>query len=234
MNPDLYTRLHLWLVAHRRLALGATLLIAAVALVISSRVDLEEDILATLPQRDQIVDEYRYTIRKFRQIDRVYIDVGIKSGNTDQLAAAADKVYANLATNQATARITYRFDMGGQQKIVNFLTGALPDLFTEADANSLAKKLQPDDIRKYLTVMRRKLSGPEGMVLKDVIAADPVGMTSLMVVKVLPLQTGFGDGQIVDGRITSSDGRHVLLMLEPKFTSSDSRNSVALVAESHR
>jgi 1-acyl-sn-glycerol-3-phosphate acyltransferase len=231
MKPDLYTRLHLWLVAHRRLALGATLLIAVAAIVISSRVDLEEDILATLPQRDKIVDEYRYTIRKFRQIDRVYIDVGVKSGNPDQLAAAADEVYTELVTNLATARITYRFDMGGQQKIIGFLTGALPDLFTEGDAKALAEKLDPDAVRKYLTVMRRKLSGPEGMVLKGVAAADPVGMTGLMVAKVLPLQTGFGDGQIVDGRITSGDGRHVLLLLEPKFSSADSRDSVALVAD---
>ena len=192
---------------------------------------MDEDNLATLPQHDKLVDEYRYTIRKFRQVDRVYIDVGVSSGNPDSLAAAADEVYANLSTNLATARIMYRFDMGGQQKIISFLTGALPDLFTEADSKILAKKLQPDAIRNYLTVMRRKLSGPEGMVLKDVVAADPVGMTSLMVAKVLPLQTGFGDGQIVDGRITSGDDRHVLLMLEPKFTSADSRNSVALVAE---
>ncbi|HEY2330177.1 MAG TPA: 1-acyl-sn-glycerol-3-phosphate acyltransferase [Verrucomicrobiae bacterium] len=231
MKPDFYTRLHLWLVAHRRLALGITLLIAVAAVMISSRVDLEEDILATLPQHDRLVDEYRYTIRKFRQIDRVYIDVGVNAGNPDQLAAAADEVYANLATNAATARIMYRFDMGGQQKVISFLTGALPDLFTAGDVKLLAAKLDPDAVRQYLTVMRRKLSGPEGMVLKDVVAADPVGMTGLMVAKVLPLQTGFGDGQIVDGRITSGNGRHVLLMLEPKFTSADSRDSVALVAE---
>jgi len=231
MKPDLYTRLHLWLVAHRRLALGAALLVAVAAIFVSSRVDLEEDILATLPQRDKIVDEYRYTIRKFRQIDRVYIDVGVQSGSPDSLPAAADEVYAELATNLATARITYRFDMGGQQKVIGFLTGALPNLFTEADAKTLAAKLDPDSVRKYLTVMRRKLSGPEGMVLKDVVAADPVGMSALMVAKVLPLQTGFGDGQIVDGRITSGDGRHVLLMLEPKFFSADSRNSVVLVAD---
>ncbi|HEY5345338.1 MAG TPA: hypothetical protein VIK62_03230, partial [Verrucomicrobiae bacterium] len=230
MKPDLYTRLHLWLVAHRPLALGATLLIGVAAIFISSRVDLEEDILATLPQRDKIVDEYRYTIHKFRQIDRVYIDVGVSSGNPGSLPAAADEVYANLATNLATARITYRFDMGGQQKIINFLTGALPDLFTESDAKILAEKIQPAAIRNYLTVMRRKLSGPEGMVLKDVVAADPIGMSALMVAKVLPLQTGFGDGQIVDGRITSGDGCHVLLMLEPKFSSADSRNSAVLVA----
>ena len=79
--------------------------------------------------------------------------------------------------------------------------------------------------------MRQKLGGMEGLVLKDVVAADPIGMSALVVKKVLPLQTGFGDGQIVDGRITSGDGKHILLMAEPKFSSSDSRNSVALVAD---
>ena len=50
--------------------------------------------------------------------------------------------------------------------------------------------------------MRRKLAGPEGMVLKDIVAADPIWMTELVANKVLPLQTGFGNAQIVDGRIT--------------------------------
>ena len=55
MKPNLYTRLYLWLVAHRRLVLGVTVLIAAViAIVISLRIDLEEDILDMLPQHDQL------------------------------------------------------------------------------------------------------------------------------------------------------------------------------------
>ena len=61
MKSDLYTRLYFWLVAHRRVVLFATLLIAAAAIVISTRVNLEEDILATLPQHDKNrQDEYRY------------------------------------------------------------------------------------------------------------------------------------------------------------------------------
>jgi 1-acyl-sn-glycerol-3-phosphate acyltransferase len=231
MKPDLYTRLHLWLWSHRRIVLGITLLIAAVAIVISSRIDLEEDILATLPQHDKIVDEYRYTIRKFRQIDRVYIDVGINQNDPDKLAAAADEVFAQLLANTNYVRILYRVEFGGQQKIVDFLTGALPNLFTADDAKKLETKIQPGEVRDYLTVMRRKLAGPEGMVLKDVVAADPVGMSSLVAAKALPLQTGFTDAQITDGRITSGDGKHILLLAEPKFPSSNSGESYALVAE---
>jgi 1-acyl-sn-glycerol-3-phosphate acyltransferase len=231
MKPDLYTRLHLWLWSHRRTVLGITLLVAAVAVVISSRIDLEEDILATLPQHDKIVDEYRYTIRKFRQIDRVYIDVGVNQNNPEKLAAAAEEVFAQLSANTNYARILYHVEFGGQQKIVDFLTGSLPNLFTEDDAKQLETKIQPGEVRDYLTVMRRKLGGPEGMVLKDVVAADPIGMSALVANKALPLQTGFADAQITDGRITSGDGKHVLLLAEPKFPSSDSGESYALVAD---
>ena len=229
MKRELYTRLYLWLASHRRPVLAATLLVTVLSLVISCRMDLDEDVLAILPQHDQIVDDYRYTIRKFRQVDRAYFDVGIDRANGDELEKAADELYAGLATNPAYARITYRIELHGQDKVVNFLTGALPNLFTEADAKALASKLKPSAVRDYLTVMRRKLAGMEGMVFKDVVAADPIGMSGLVVAKVLPLQTGFGAAQIVDGRITSGDGRHVLLMAEPKLPSSNSGASVALV-----
>jgi len=231
MNDDLYTRLYLWLVAHRRAVLLAAAAIALACIAISSRISLEEDILATLPQRDQIVDEYKYTIRKFHQIDRVFIDVGIDHDDAETLGRAADEFYSCLATNSAFGRITYRIELGSQRTVVNFLTGALPNLFTDEDAKLLAPKLETNFVRAFLTERRRKLAGPEGMVLKDVVAADPVGMSALVIQKVVPLQTGFGDAHVEDGRLTSSDGRHVLLMAEPKFASSDSIQSAALVKE---
>jgi len=147
----------------------------------------------------------------------------------EKLNQASDELYARLATNQAYVRITYRIEMQDQDKVVRFLTGALPNLFTEADAKALAPKLEAAAAHEYLTVMRRKLAGMEGMVLKNVVAADPIGTGSLVVAKVLPLQTGFNDTQLVEGRITSSDGRHVLLMAEPKSPSSNSEASAALV-----
>jgi 1-acyl-sn-glycerol-3-phosphate acyltransferase len=231
MKPDWYTRMHLWLVARRPWVIAFTVLFTVAGVAISSRIDLEEDILGLLPEGDAMADEYRYAVRKFGQIDRVYIDVGAPTADVDTLAQAADEVYARLTNNPAYSRIMYRLELSGQQKLIDFFTGALPNLFSEADEKALAPKLEPNAIREYLTAMRQKLAGPEGMVLKDVVAADPVGMTELVADKVLPLQTGFGDAKIEDGRITSSDGRHVLLLAEPKFSSSNSGQSTALVED---
>ena len=234
MKDNLYTRMYLWLVAHRRGVLVTTLLVMVAAGWFSSRIDLQEDILDMLPRNDRQVDDYRYALKKFRQIDRVYLDIGINADDPDALGRAADEVFAQFSTNQNFGRITYHIEVGGQGKVIEFLTGALPNLFTEADARALEVKLAPGEVREYLTTMRRKLAGPEGMVLKDVVAADPMGLSALVVAKALPLQTGFGDAQIVDGRITSGDGRHVLMMAEPTFASSDSRASAALVREMER
>ncbi len=231
MKPDLYTRLYLWLVARRWQVLLVMLGVAVVGVGVSLRIDLDEDILSALPEHDQLVDEYKYALRKFRQIDRVYLDVGATNGNAERLGEAADAVFATLNADPAYQRVMYRLEGGGQQQVIDFLTGALPNLFTEADAQALAKKLEPGEVREYLTVIRRKLAGPEGMVLKNIVAADPVGMSALVVAKVLPLQTGFGDSQIVDGRITSGDGHHILLMAEPKLPSSNSQASEALVKD---
>ena len=229
MKPDLYTRFHLWAASHRLLVLGVTLLVTIFSLVVSSRIRLEEDVLGILPQHDKIVDDYQYAIRKFRQIDRVYFDVGIDHADSDKLGQAADELYDGLATNSAYASILYRIEMQGPDKVVSLQTGALPNILTDADAKARETKLETAHVREYLTVMRQKLAGMEGMVLKDVVAADPVGMSSITVAKVLPLQTGFGDAQLVDGRITSGDGCHVLMMAEPKLPSSNSGASEVLV-----
>lgn len=231
MIDGLYAKLFLWLSVRRRAVLIVTAVFAVVCLAVSSRIRLEEDILSTLPENDPLVDEYKYAVRKFRQIDRVFIDVGTAADVPEVLFRAADELAAALESNAAFARVNYRHEMSGQRRAVELLTGSLPNLFTEADAAVLDEKLKKDSVREYLTVMRRKLAGPEGMVLKDVVAADPLGMSSLVLAKALPLQTGFSEARIEEGRLVSADGKHILILAEPVLPSSRSADSEALVKD---
>ena len=67
MKSELYPKIYLWLVAHRRLVFFLSILLAAGCLGISSRFTMEEDVLGILPQGDRIVDEYKYSLKKFRE-----------------------------------------------------------------------------------------------------------------------------------------------------------------------
>src|SRR5205807_9599503 len=107
--------------------------------------------MGMLPQHDQLVDDYRYALRKCRQIDRVFIDVGTTNDNPEVLGQAADAFYDRLSTNPVYGRITYRVEMEGMRKTLDLLTGSLPDLFTEEDAKALEAKLDAASIREYLS-----------------------------------------------------------------------------------
>ena len=231
MKSDLYLQLYLWLVARRRAVLLTSFLIAVACVGVSSRFEMEEDILGILPQGDRIVDEYKYTLKKFHQIDRTYMDVGMTNADAETLAHAADEFYERLATNTGLAHITYHIELGNQRQVIGLLTGSLPNLFTAEDEKQLAEKIQTNSVREFLTVMRRKLAGPEGMILKDVVAADPIGMSALVLPKVLPLQTGLGGAHVEDGRLMSSNGCHILVVAEPKFPSSDAPKSAVVIGD---
>src|SRR2546423_13585004 len=128
MKQDPYTRFYLWLSTHRPLVFGLTGFVVLICLWISSRINLEEDIMAMLPQHDKLVDDYRYTLRKFRQIDRVFVDVGATNADLQLLGQAADELYDRLSTNPSYGRITYRVELSDMRKTLDLLTGSLPNL----------------------------------------------------------------------------------------------------------
>src|SRR5438445_13800135 len=130
MKHDLYTRFYLWLSAHRPLAFSLTAAAVLICLWISSRINLEEDIMAMLPGHDKLVNDYRYTLRKFRQIDRVFIDIGSTNADPEVLGRAADDLYDRLSTTAAYARITYRVELSDMRKTLDLLTGSLSNLCT--------------------------------------------------------------------------------------------------------
>ena len=60
MKFDLYTRLYLWLVAHRKWVFLGLALVTGLGVWLSSRIELREDILEMLPQHDRRGCRTRY------------------------------------------------------------------------------------------------------------------------------------------------------------------------------
>ena len=73
------------------------------------------------------------------------------------------------------------------------------------------------------------MSQPQGLMFKEVAQTDPAGLGDTVSLRLRALQAGTEDARIVAGRITSADGRHVLISATPAFRSSEVKKSAALM-----
>jgi predicted exporter/2-polyprenyl-3-methyl-5-hydroxy-6-metoxy-1,4-benzoquinol methylase len=73
------------------------------------------------------------------------------------------------------------------------------------------------------------MSQPQGFVFKEVVRNDPAGISDTVSTRLRALQAGVGDARIIEGRITSADGHHVLISATPAFRSSEVRKSAVLM-----
>jgi 1-acyl-sn-glycerol-3-phosphate acyltransferase len=231
MLESCVTALYLFLHRHRAAALACALAAVALLAALSLRVRLDQDIRLMLPQGDPLVASFYDTLSKFRPMDRLYIDVSAPRPDPAALGDAADALGARLRALEGIRDVTAAIDLDSARAALERLSVAVPGLFSDEDAAALAGKLEPERIRERLAWFKRNLAGPQGAVLKDVVRRDPVGVTDLLLAKLVPLQAGFGGARIEDGRITSADGRHVLLVAEASFPPADAGRSAGLVAE---
>lgn len=231
MNSSIGVRFLLFMARHRMAVLLAAGALAAGALFQSRRVVLNDDYLVMLPSADPIVADFVAYNTAFKQLDRMVFDVSMRTEDRGALVDAADALYEGLIDSGQFDRITYRLAQASQTEIVDLLLAAMPALMDEEDLREMERLLNPENIGEYLSRMRKELAGPNGVFLKHVVPYDPIGVSGLLMGRLEVLRAGTGGANIVDDRIASADGRHLMLIAEPSFPSSDYRRSRELLAE---
>lgn len=227
---DSLVRLHLFLARHRWLVLLGVGLFAATALLCSGRLKLNEDFTDMLPMSDPAIAEQVEALRQVRQADRLFVDVQTTELDPDRLLQAADRIYGGLREIPELSDFRYHVEPSEMQEVFEQLQARLPTLLGSNDLHELEARLEPAALEKRLAWMKQSMSQPQGMMLKDVVQADPVGLSDTVSGRLRSLQAGAGDAHLVAGRITNADRHHLLLSAVPGFRSSDLRRSAPLVA----
>lgn len=226
---DWVARAHVFLVRHRRAVLLGFLLICGGALWGVSRLRLSEDFTDMLPLSEPAIAEQFEALRSFRQADRLFVDVSANSPET--LAEAADAMAGALENIPGLEDIRHRLDAGGFQAEWERWQKQLPELLDASDLDALRARLQPAAIEKRLAWFRQALSQPQGLLLKDAVLRDPVGLGDALAERLQALRAGLGGVRTTGGRLTSPDGRHALISAVPQFPASNRPRSARLITE---
>ena len=216
----------------RWMAFAAVGVIFLLSLLSASRLRLDERITRMMPDKDPMVSRYVFSIERFHIFDAVYMDVEAESDSPtaqNDAIAAADSLYRDLKNSDLFAQINYRTANEDFINLFNLLSSKAARLLNSADLSVVDNHLAAATINRRLAAIQRQLIEPSGPFLRAQMRRDPLDLDGMVLEKLAGLRAEVAGAQMKDGRLWSSDSRHILLIAYPNFPAVDTVRGEKLV-----
>ena len=228
----LFERLYNFFAVRRKLLFSGTLLIIASSLLLSSRLQIQEDIVAMLPDDSSSVAQ-DFRLLQLAPFTRKLV-ITLKGGDASDpapLTDAADRLAQGLKAEGVENVMTGPANMSGG--FFGWLGTSLPSLATEEDLLRLAAATSPAEVKNRLRESYEKLLSPEGWALKSSIQSDPLSFSTLALEKMRFLNM-IPNMRLVQNHFVAADGKSALLIADSSVSMTDSGGSRDLLGRIDR
>lgn len=203
--------------------------IAALCLFFASKINFEEDINQIIPKNEKS-DLTAKVLKQLNFSDKIIVIIENKSHEDSfQLSETAD-----IFLQKAEPLQKYIGSIQGKvndheiSETFDFVNRNLPLFLNENDYKEIERKLQKDSIARKVEDNYISLVSPTSLVTKEFIKKDPLGLTFLGIKKLNALNIS-KDFKLEDSYIVTKDGKNLLLFIEPKNKSNDTKTNEAFV-----
>lgn len=225
----LFIHLYYFISKNRLISIAAALGILVVCGVFASKINFEEDINQIIPKNDKS-DLTAKVLKQLNFSDKIIVIIENKSKDDNfQLSEAADSFL-----NKTEALQKYIGSVQGKisddeiSQTFDFVNENLPLFLDDQDYQEIERKLNKDSISKQVESNYASLVSPTSLVTKEFIKKDPLGITFLGLKKLNALNIS-KDFKLEDNYIVTKDGKNLLLFIEPKNKSTDTKNNEVFV-----
>jgi predicted RND superfamily exporter protein len=216
-----------------RLVLALALGLTAAALIPASRLRIEADLSALLPEGAPGAEDYRTFLQTFGGFEKVFVVIRSGAGPLEDpapLLDAAEELAGILAGSPEVAEARAGLTEADERFFFTWVAPRMPLFLNESGwREDLARRLEPDAIQAQVARMRRALRGPMGTAAAPLFAADPLGLSEglLGAASSLPVDP-------LSGAFLAPDGSATLVMITPARAEIDPAGGRALLAELDR
>ena len=194
----------------------------------ASKISFQENITQLIPSNDQS----NVTSKVLEQVnfaDKITIIItSQKKGNPDDLFQYANQFLDSLNNNckPYIAKVQGKIDEENIQETFDFVYTNLPLFLDQNDYGILQNKIQKDSIAKIVEGNYKSLIAPTGIISKDFILKDPLGISFIALKKLQQLSVG-DDFELQNGFVLTKDRKNVLLFITPKLpTNETDKNTI--------
>lgn len=188
---------------------------------LASQITFEEDITKLIPA-DEDAKELQGVLKSVNFTDKIIVNIQSRSGDANDLTAYASAFVDSL---QPLLEL-YIEDLQGQVEdedmlqTLNFVYDHLPVFLDEDDYKVLSDKVRSDSIEAATQANYKTLISPSGIIAKETILKDPLGISFIGLKKLQQLAMG-DDFVLKDGFLLNQSEENLLLFITPKFKTNE-------------
>lgn len=192
-------------------------------------IKFEEDITRILPKNEKTSITSK-VLSQLRFSDKISVIIEKQQeGTTEDLVTLADQFLDSLAVkNEYVKSIQGKVDDENINEAINFVYAHLPLFLEESDYEKIAVKLNNDSLKQVVEANYKTLISPTGMVAKQFIQRDPMGIGFMALQKLQQLNIG-DDFHLVDGYIMNKDEDKLLLFIDPVYDGTETEHNTIFI-----
>lgn len=193
---------------------------------LASRIQFSEDITKLIPVNDQS-DATAKVLNQVNFADKITVTIHTeKSGTPEDLAQYA-RVFLDSLDQSCKPYINGvqgKVDEENIAETIGFVYNNLPLFLDQEDYQIIAQKLTKDSIAAAVSANYRSLVSPSGIITREFILQDPLGISFIALKKLQQLNLG-DEFALQDGFIMTKDRKKLLLFLSPKLPSTETEQN---------
>ncbi|MET2985333.1 efflux RND transporter permease subunit [Aureibaculum conchae] len=218
----------------KRKALFATFFLLLLFLLgfLASKLQFEEDITKLIPNSEKS-DITNKVLQNVNFADKIIVYLEAKKeANANDLTNYASEFIdsVQLQSGDYIKEIQGRIADDDIDKTLDFIYQNLPLFLDESDYQNIESRLQQDSIQQVTQSNYKTLVSPTGLIAKETILKDPLGLTFLGLKKLeqLKVEDNF---EIYNGFLVSKDHKNLLLFIVPQLAANETADNTQFVEQ---
>lgn len=206
----------------------AALVLAALAGGLSTRIHLDTDILNLLPKNEPKVQHFLEAMERFGGVDYLLVVVRVPEGEpAEPYTLLVDDLGERLEGLPEIGRVDY--EIGAPEELIEKVYPKAVLFLDEEGREALAERVAPEGVRERARELRRLLTTPQSLALKELVKIDPFGLAEIFLGR-LEATRGALAVDWTSGYYLSQDHRLLLLLARPVKPPQDTEFDIQLEA----
>jgi uncharacterized protein len=211
---------------YRRVFVVALLAVALAGGLIT-RLHLDPDILNLLPKNDPKIADFLEAMQRFGGVDYLLVVVRVPEGQVPEpYELLVDRLGQRMDALPEIERADYR--IGAPEELVERIYPKAVLFLDQEGREALSERLTSEGIEERTRELRRFLTTPQSVALKELVKIDPFGLAEILLAR---LESSRGELAVdwTSGYYLSQDQRLLLILARPVKPPQDTDFDIQLV-----